>query len=333
LAIWGSCLSGWDIHPEFIQAARHRILLAAIARCSRISAGELPPNGGQLSRVETADAIGRLEAGIPDGTIVLLNPPFGSAVTSKRRMWADGLISNAAVYVESVLDALGKACFVVAILPDVLRTGSRYERWRDMVDRRCDIFTVKALGLFDRYADVDVFLLGLKLKKDIGEGADFRQGALGGHSWYDVPNRDGKKVGDYFAVNVGPVVDNRDPLEGEERSYLKARDIPLSGIFAGATRLRKFEGRLFEPPFVLIRRTSRPSVNGQARSPGVLVAQGSGLAIDNHLFVAKPRDGQIETCISLLRVLDRSDTSEFLDQRIRCRHLTVDAVCEIPWRC
>jgi hypothetical protein len=53
------------------------------------------------------------------------------------------------------------------------------------------------------------------------------------------------------------------------------------------------------------------------------------VAVDNHLLVLEPKaERGIE---ELVQVLRRPETTEWLNQRIRCRHLTVDAVNQIPW--
>jgi len=56
------------------------------------------------------------------------------------------------------------------------------------------------------------------------------------------------------------------------------------------------------------------------------------VAVDNHLIVVSPHDGSRATCDSLLPVLRHPDTSEWLNDRIRCRHLTTGSVGGIPWR-
>ncbi len=235
------------------------------------------------------------------------------------------------MFVESVLDAAGAGCHMAAILPDVLRTGSRYERWRRMIELRSRVSSIKPLGLFDEHTDVDVFLL-------VAEpfGATFEingQGAFAPNvAWWNSPHTCSREtVGDHFSVMVGPVVDNRDPREGPEHPFVIARDLPRQGTAGLPARTRPFSGRLFAPPFVLLRRTSRPSVNGEVRAPGVLIDGERMAAIDNHLLVARPFDGQISTCRKLLAILEDVQTTRFLDQRMRCRHLTVKAVRELSW--
>lgn len=55
------------------------------------------------------------------------------------------------------------------------------------------------------------------------------------------------------------------------------------------------------------------------------------VAVENHLVVLRPLDGSQAACEQLLGVLDSEATSQWLDRRIRCRHLTVGALQTVPW--
>jgi hypothetical protein len=52
--------------------------------------------------------------------------------------------------------------------------------------------------------------------------------------------------------------------------------------------------------------------------------------VENHLLVCMPRDHKLETCQRLIEALANPQTTEWLDQRLRCRHLTVTALREVP---
>jgi hypothetical protein len=149
--------------------------------------------------------------------------------------------------------------------------------------------------------------------------------------WWEVASGDEVTVGDQFAVWIGPVVDNRDEYAGNSYPFATARDLPRRGTIGMPERTRQFSGRVFSPPFVVIRRTSRPSDGAETRASGVLISGLGSVAVDNHLIVLCPRDGKENTCEELLRVLNSESTTKFLDQRLRCRHLTAGAVKEIPW--
>jgi hypothetical protein len=129
------------------------------------------------------------------------------------------------------------------------------------------------------------------------------------------------------------VVDNRDPHEGRLRPYLTAYDLPATSEMSSPSRSRLFGGSTVEPPFVALRRTSRPGpgVGGRTRAAGVLVRGNRAVAVDNHVITIRPLDGTEEKCERLLRVLDSPEVDKWLDERIRCRHLTVGVVRAIPW--
>lgn len=55
------------------------------------------------------------------------------------------------------------------------------------------------------------------------------------------------------------------------------------------------------------------------------------MAVDNHLIVAEPLTGGAARCQELLEVLDGPKVVHWLDERIRCRHLTVTVVRSLPW--
>jgi hypothetical protein len=86
------------------------------------------------------------------------------------------------------------------------------------------------------------------------------------------------------------------------------------------------------PPFVVVRRTSRPSTNGEARIVYNLVLGSQPVAVENHLIVLRPIDGSLSTCRAAIKVLKSSSVTKWLDNRIRCRHLTVDTVASIPFK-
>jgi hypothetical protein len=55
------------------------------------------------------------------------------------------------------------------------------------------------------------------------------------------------------------------------------------------------------------------------------------MAVENHLLIALPHDKKVGTCRKLLEMLKRDATSKWMNERIRCRHLTVGSVGDLPW--
>jgi len=86
---------------------------------------------------------------------------------------------------------------------------------------------------------------------------------------------------------------------------------------------------VISPPFVVIRRTSSPSDNPRARA--TIIRGNQSVAVENHLIALKPKSGYVRDCQKLTKMLAKPATDIFLNQRIRCRHLTVSAVKDIPW--
>ncbi len=56
----------------------------------------------------------------------------------------------------------------------------------------------------------------------------------------------------------------------------------------------------------------------------------SKFAVENHLIVLRPKDGTIGKCKKLVKFLKGESTNQWFNQRIRCRHLTVSAVKDMP---
>ncbi len=96
------------------------------------------------------------------------------------------------------------------------------------------------------------------------------------------------------------------------------------------TERRKYSGKLFKPPLIVIRRTSSPS--DKFRAVGTIIKGKELVAIENHMIVVQPIDGTVASCNQLIRTLKSQETNDFLNERIRLRHLTVGVVKQIPLR-
>jgi hypothetical protein len=210
---------------------------------------------------------------------------------------------------------------LVAILPDVLRSGSFTEHWRERVEELANVEIVKPHGIFDESADVDVFLLRLKRRAKNSKAKSVK--------WTRGPARARATVGDYFEVHVGRVVPHRDPEAGNKHPYIHARCVPMWTIMRKFTESRRHKGLVYKPPFVVVRRTSRPGHS--YRATATVVASNRPVAVENHLIVCEPKDGTLRACKTLMQQFKTKAVNEFLDARIRCRHLTVGAVEAIPF--
>lgn len=319
LELWSRSLHGFDIHEEFVQAARLRLVLAAVARGARTRNATPEQLEALLSNIRVADGT---RADFSDVNVVLMNPPYRSRPAPGNCDWASGSVSDAAVFTHDLLQQTRLSTKVVAILPDVLRTGSRYAKWRRQVEQRLVVDGINVIGIFDNWADVDVFVLHGRKRKAISDGAPSAE-------WW-TPAAARGRLSDHYDVHVGAVVPHRDPELGPWRKYLHARTISNIEKFDITTApSRRFERKTFRPPFVVVRRTSRP--DDQIRAVGTIVVGDADVAVENHLLVLSPRRGTIGECETLLDMLQRDSTTQWLNERIRCRHLTVGAVADIPW--
>lgn len=247
------------------------------------------------------------DASVTDATHVVLNPPFVPIVVEEP--WASGRTNAAALFTIRALEAMRIGGRLLAVLPDVLRSGSRYAAWRETVEGLASLNRIEVYDVFDEQTDVHVFILDAT----VGSGP-------GAAAWNPSPSDSTLK--DYADIRVGAVVPHRDPEDGPICRYVTARSLS-----SGEELVRGFSGRKENGPFILVNRTSRPGESPRVRArpwtdPG-------DVAVENHLLIVAPKDGVRVS--DVLKVLGSDATADFLDNRIRCRHLTVRALKEIPW--
>lgn len=315
---WGEQLHGWDLHGELVAIAKRRLLLAALSRFpfgSRVAAVPEAP----FRCVEAKCAFDG-SARIDRATHILVNPPYVGTQAAPGCTWGSGRVSQAAVFLDSILEHAQQGSRIVAILPDVLRSGARYRRWRRVVETKATIERVEPVGLFSAWADVDVFILQLRIMKPASKTAV---------SWKQCGTTTGARIADLFDLRIGPVVDYRTPHRGPWYPFIHPRILPAWGKVTHIKKRRRFGGPVLQPPFVAVRRTSRPG--DRHRAVGTLIAGSGSVAVENHLICLQPKDRSQATCRRLLDVLRDERTTNWLDQRIRCRHLTVGALGELPW--
>ena len=244
---------------------------------------------------------------VADASHVVLNPPFVPVIIDET--WASGQVNAAALFTIRALKNMQPGARLLAVLPDVLRSGSRYAAWREHIEGLSAVNRVEPLDVFDEQTDIHVFILDVTVGPAQGEA-----------SWNRTLSATTLK--DFADVRVGPVVPHRDPVTGPNCQYVTARSLT-----SGEAQYRQFAGRKDRGPFVLVNRTSRPG-----ESPRVRARMWTGtedVAVENHLLIVAPKDGV--SCADLFGVLTSQATADFLDDRIRCRHLTVRALKEIPW--
>lgn len=317
LKIWGRVLRGHDIHESFVEATKLRIILEALSRgaqkdCSLIEAITYLPG------ISTRDAMSLSKAQLSDITHVLMNPPFSNWPSPRTDYWNPGKVNAAGVIFDHMIRVLPSNCEISAILPDVLRSGSRYEKWRQFINTKID-GKISIVGRFNKKTNVDVFIVNGTLQDN----------NAGGRLLWSAENLAPSQIGDHFDVCIGPLVAYRDPEDGPLAPYAHSNNIPLWKITTEVSEKRKFKGRLIYPPFVVVRRTSSPS--NKFRAAAAIIDGTAPVAVENHLIVIKPKNGKTSQCKSLLKALQCSEINSFINEKIRCRHLTVGVMKEVPF--
>jgi hypothetical protein len=317
LRFWGQHLAGIDVNSTFVETTRIRLGMLAVQRLGRDTELHDLDFAALLPHIKVGDGAASWNLPRPVTTVVV-NPPFAHVTAAKSCAWSQGKTSHAAIFLERCLQEARTGAHIAAILPDVLRTGSRYQAWRRFVERASGQVQVDVVGQFDQFTDVDVFILKLDIADEKGP-----------HHWSVPDSSDGQTVRDLFNIHVGPVVPFRLDNKGVWRTYVHSEILPAWKTVSGFSEHIRFTGKTYEPPFVLVRRTSKSSY--KQRCIGTIVTGPGELAVENHLLILQPKDGKLKTCRQLLDLLQDPATSEWMNQRIRCRHLTVSAMGDLPW--
>lgn len=314
---WGAQLLGIDQQKEFIQASKARLVL--LARSMHNAYDEQDVDWTTVfPSVHEGDALTE-QALYERATHLVMNPPFAKMSAPNDCIWAQGKVNAAAVFMQHAVKHAKPSTQILAILPEVLRTGTRYKKWQKEITRMADVERVESVGLFHN-ADVHVFILVLRKRKVMAttgktfRGAQKRKGA--------------RQLGDLFKVSVGPVVPHRDPEEGSLYRYLHAKNATPWVALKQWPEKRHYKGTVFAPPFVVIRRTSRPG--DKHRATASLVLGRAPVAVENHLIVCAPLDGRVMTCRKMMKAVKSSKVDAYLNAEMRCRHLTVKSLREMP---
>ncbi len=319
LECWQSKLIGIDLHPEFIEIARLRLILKAITMGRDIKIPSSMNIPDFFSGFRVGSVFHNFDV-FQNATHVVLNPPFYMMPCLESCNWASGKVNAAAVFLEVCVNNVQNGTRVVAILPDVLRSGTRYEKWRNNIESKSEIQRIQLYGQFDAWADVDVFVMEFIVKNEP---------IINSNIWTKLSSEGKITLSDMFDISIGPVVDFRDPLVGPIVKYIHPRELPAWESVKVIKSTRAFEGRTFQSPFVVVRRTSRQS--DKYRAIGTIIDVDGDVAVENHLIVLKPKDGEFSTCQDLIKNLKDERTNVWINEMIRCRHLTKKSLANLPW--
>ncbi|QHB18252.1 N-6 DNA methylase [Mannheimia pernigra] len=314
LKTWGRVLRGFDIQEDFIELTKLRLIMAALIRGVKADCS-LEQAMSYFKYIIQQDSLTVSALYLNSVTHLFMNPPFIAIQSPKRDYWRKGKTNSAAVFFDYYLRNVPDKCNVVAILPDVLRSGSRFKHFRDFVSEnlrgRCDI-----IGRFSDTVDVDIFILSGQKCKD-------KQDIIWSTQYINSNN-----LGEQYDVCIGPLVAYRDKIEGNTYPYFHPKNCKTWGVITAVSETREFNGKVIQPPCVLIKRTSSPS--DKYRAAATLINLKQPIAVENHLIVVTPKDKSLKGCKRLLKMLARPEVNQFLNEQIRLRHLTVGVIKSIP---
>lgn len=95
---WNSRLKGADLFSSFIRATKIRLLLLAIERGST-HATQLPAPDYLFSEIQVRDTL-ITEETFTNKICIVINPPYTLVQAPKTCLWASGLVSQAALFLE-----------------------------------------------------------------------------------------------------------------------------------------------------------------------------------------------------------------------------------------
>ncbi|EOX7387771.1 N-6 DNA methylase [Enterobacter quasiroggenkampii] len=316
LQLWNETLYGYDLVKDFIEATKIRIIFQALERGVDIDQKDLNLNLNLLSNIQCKNGLDE-DIHPKSYTHVIINPPYNQSSLNNYKYWKGGKVNLAAVFIDKYVTEAKNGTHIVAILPDVLRSGTRYEIWRAAMDLRLKgEITLK--GRFDKKTDVDVFILNAWVVDDSK-----------GLNW-TIEQTTENSLSKFFSVSIGRVVPHRDPMEGDLHAYIYPGllkswvEIDSNDIVSK----RRHKSNPINPPFITIKRTSSPK--DKDRAGAHLIYGDKPIYIENHLIVVKPFDNKIESCYKLIEQLKSERVNDYFNNIIRCRHLTVKAVKNIP---
>lgn len=315
---WADRLVAIDLRKSFLDIAWMRIQGLAYHRhaaekgqSNKISFKELPKT------FQVGDALETNLQLTPDDCVVM-NPPYQRIQAPENSFAGKGKRSAAALHLERIIRIAPPGVGIFALIPDVLRSGSSYAKFRTELTNLVNITSFKPFGAFGTQADIDVAILVATSKPPEEALIELQP---------EISNE--QCIEDFFSVSVGPVVPHRTPTDGKLYGYLTAKNAVVGEEIKAASEFATYNCRIERGPFVIVRRTSSPSDKKRARS--TLFSSREEALVENHLLILKPKDKKISTCRMLLSVLDNDRTDAWLNHRIRCRHLTVGAIKSLPW--
>jgi hypothetical protein len=313
---WCSLFRGMDLHRPFVEIAWNRLrALAAERHGSVVDEGRVPGRQGWI----VGNAV-REPWRVAPGSCLVMNPPFHPMPSPAWSIFSTGRVTAALPFLERALTQSPAGVTVVALVPEVLRSGSRFQKFRKWLYSHCEVTVFAPRGAFGGDADIDVAMLVARIRTS-------EENALADGNPLEAAGATAKTIGDLCRVHVGSVVPHRTPESGVGRPYITVADV-APGVRVEPTRIRHFESSAHRPHFVTVHRTSSPSDKQRVRA--TLIKGNTPVLVENHLLVLLPIEPTLAACETILQALQKPTVTPWLNERIRCRHLTVSSVAQIP---
>jgi hypothetical protein len=317
--LWSSLLEGYDLNGPFLDLAKLRLALLARHLHHPSSTVDAAWVLQQFSGFRRADVFSANFSTFDHGALVLANPPFQQfSGAANGKQCSPRNASVAALVLEKLVLELPGGSDVVGIFPEVLRCGSSYERLRRRVSQSFDVVHEQSIGRFDSMVDIDVFVAHYSARPD--------RRLVAAHVDADQPI----SVDAFCDVSIGDVVPHRHAESGPWCRYVTAHDVPAWAERHEPRQSRRWRGRTFEPPFVVIRRTS--STRQRYRTVASIIVGNRRVAVENHLMVLRPKDGSLKTCWRVFKALRHPEVNLQLNDSMRCRHLTKSSLARLRLR-
>jgi hypothetical protein len=311
---WSTLVYGYDIHEGLVSIAKKRLILLAAQRMNEVYE---PSNYNQyFKNLRTRDFISSSII-LPKGFYIISNPPFHPQDAPLEYPFSTGKTNSAAIILYKCLQILPINGRIAAILPDVIRSGSRYKKLMDYIQSKLKYTKINLEGRFSKDADIDIITLSGTLRS--------KQKELLQETVPDLLT-----IKDFFKVSVGPIVPHRHTNEGEIYSYITARDIKTNSSVCTTPNKIAFNSTVYKAPFIVLKRTSSPK--DKNRMCAAIVKGKVLYAAENHVLIIQPNDNSLKSCSNLLSFLKSNQCRKWINERIRCRHFTVSAIREIPYK-
>ena len=321
LQLWSDVMWGFETNEDLIAVGKLRLVLLA-----RI----LHPNSSGVGSDEIARLFGNFAPAdflasnlskLPRGLCVVANPPFTLRAAPRASATRSGTASAAALFLEKICREGPELSQISMLLPEVLRCGTSYRKLRAEIAQYVEVVDQRSLKRRDCWPDVDIDVFIGQYRRLSPEQV-FAPDVVSRNA--HLPSRPGKRLDELADLRVGPVVPYRTPHTGPWRKYITARSVPAWADRHVPLASRRYDGPFSQPPFLVVRRTSRP--DRPYRAVGSLIVGEAPVAVENHLIIVKPKDGRLATCQDLLWALKGDAVNEQLDETMRCRHLTVESL-------